>query len=315
MISLLEDSDASVRSSALETVIAVFQDPAIPSSARADLKNELTKQGIRKSSLDAILPKVFDIQSLNSSELRSTSINSLSPPTASASVQNHSDGQASITSPTTSALPPVDVPSSSILLSSSVTDGGQQGPVIQPVYITSGRELESEFAKMLPAWEGKETEHNWQAREGNVNTLRGMIKSGAHMQFTADFVSGLKTISDGLLKSLATLRTTMAVGTCNFLFESASLGNSFDPLLELFLPPLLRMSAQTKKIVFQASQSAATALIQSSSYNTRTLQYLWTCVNEKTIQARAAGICRIKEFLEVHGIRSRARLNRVEGWL
>lgn len=302
MISLLEDSDASVRSSASETIITVFQDPSIPPSARADLKNELTKQAIRKSTVDAILPKIFESQSLTTTENSISRAGSLSPPRASSSGIKTVDERASIASMTTSALPPSSVPTSTI------TDGGQSSVIIQPVYIASAREMESEFTKMLPPWEGKETEHNWQIREANVNRLRGMIKSNAHLQYTLDFVSGLKSISDGLLKSLASLRTTSAVGACTFLQEAASLGTSFDSLLDIFLPPLLRMAAQTKKIVFAASQNAATSLIQSTSYNTRTLQFLFTSVNEKTVQARTAGISRLQGFIEVHGQRSKAQI-------
>ncbi|KAH9816585.1 clasp N terminal-domain-containing protein [Melampsora americana] len=302
MISLLEDSDASVRSSASETIITVFQDPSIPPSARADLKNELGKQGIRKSTVDVILPKVFESQCLTTTENTISRAGSLSPPRASSSGMKTVDERATIASMVTPALPPSSVPTSSI------TDVGQSSGTISPVYITSSREMESEFAKMLAPWEGKETEHNWQVREGNVNRLRGMIKSNAHLQYTLDFISGLKSISDGLLKSLASLRTTSAVGACTFLQEASSLGTSFDSLLEIFLPPLLRMAAQTKKIVFSASQNAATALIQSTSYNTRTLQFLFTSVNEKTVQARTAGISRLQGFIEVHGQRSKAQI-------
>ncbi|KAG0150698.1 hypothetical protein CROQUDRAFT_651926 [Cronartium quercuum f. sp. fusiforme G11] len=308
MVSLLEDPDASVRSSALETIVTVFQDSSISPTARAGLKSELAKQAIRKATVEAILPKVFESQKLPPSENPLSRTGSLSPPQASSSGRSHSDERALIASVTTPRIPASDLAISSLVLTSSATDGSQSGAVVQPIYITSGREMEIEFSKMLPPWEGKETEHNWQAREGNVAILRGMIKSGAHLQFTADFVAGLKVISDGLLKSLATLRTTMAVAACTFLQESASLGIAFDPLLDVFLPPLLRMAAQTKKIVFQASQAAATAFIQATSYNTRTIQFLLTCVNEKTIQARAAGISRIKEFIEVHGHRSKVQI-------
>ncbi|EGF99452.1 uncharacterized protein MELLADRAFT_79460 [Melampsora larici-populina 98AG31] len=302
MISLLEDSDASVRSSASETIITVFQDPSIPPSARADLKNELAKQGIRKSTVDTILPKIFESQNLTTTENTISRAGSLSPPRASSSGIKTADERASIATMTSSTLPPLGVPTS------SVTDVGQSSGTIQAVYIASSREMESEFTKMLPPWEGKETEHNWQIREANVNRLRGMIKSNAHLQYTLDFVSGLKSISDGLLKSLASLRTTSAVGACTFLQEASTLGSHFDSLLDLFLPPLLRMAAQTKKLVFSASQNAATSLIQSTSYNTRTLQFLFTSVNEKTVQARTAGISRLQGFIEVHGQSSKGQI-------
>ena len=41
--------------------------------------------------------------------------------------------------------------------------------------ITSAHDLERETAAMLPAFEGKESEANWQARETAVVRLRGTL--------------------------------------------------------------------------------------------------------------------------------------------
>ncbi|WAQ93103.1 hypothetical protein PtA15_18A160 [Puccinia triticina] len=296
LVSLLEDSDASVRTAASECVTTVFSDPSLPPSARGDLKNELAKQGTRRSTVDIILAKVFSTSNPAVNSTCALGSSADDPPLTQtddsvrdqAVNSNHDPLASSQSGPPGSEPPP---PSG----------------IIHPVFVSGPRELESIFAKMLPPWEGKETEHNWQAREANLNTLRGMIKTNVHMQYAADFIIGLKSVSEGLLKSLASLRTTMAVGACNAFAELSVLGAALDPLVDIILPPLLRMAAQTKKLVFQASQAAVSALIKST-YHPRVLQYLSACINEKTVQSRVAGISRMKEFLDFHGQRSKSQI-------
>ncbi|KNZ61165.1 hypothetical protein VP01_1442g3 [Puccinia sorghi] len=296
LISMLEDSDVSVRTAASECVTTVFSDPSLPASARGDLKNELAKQGTRRSTVDAILAKVFSSSNplVNStSTIKSGPDDSSSKPTDDGTRDQAVSSTNDPLNSSQSGLPGSEPPPTS--------------GIIHPVYVSGLRELETIFSKMLAPWEGKETEHNWQAREANLNTLRGMIKTDVHVQYPADFITGLKSISEGLLKSLASLRTTMAVGACNVFVEISTLGSALDPLVDIILPPLLRMAAQTKKIVFQASQAAVSALIKST-YHPRVLQYLSVCVNEKTVQARIAGISRMKEFLDFHAQRSKTQI-------
>lgn len=45
---------------------------------------------------------------------------------------------------------------------------------------------------MLPPFEGKESEHNWQLRERAINRVRGMLKGDVHIRFTDAFMEGLK---------------------------------------------------------------------------------------------------------------------------
>lgn len=51
---------------------------------------------------------------------------------------------------------------------------------LTPSQVASARDLESEFAKMHPAFEGKETEHNWQARDRHVARIRGGSDDSAY---------------------------------------------------------------------------------------------------------------------------------------
>jgi hypothetical protein len=56
---------------------------------------------------------------------------------------------------------------------------------------------------MLPHFQGRETEHNWNPREKAVIHLRGMLKGQAFEQFPEAFVGGLKHgFFEGLSKSV-----------------------------------------------------------------------------------------------------------------
>ena len=58
--------------------------------------------------------------------------------------------------------------------------------------IASARDLDAEFAKMLPHFAGKETEHNWTPREKAVVRVRGMLRGEAHRQYPEAFLAGMK---------------------------------------------------------------------------------------------------------------------------
>ena len=59
LVSALEDSDSTVRETAKTSVVALFTGPGASDAARADLKRELTKKGVRKTIVDAVLLKVL----------------------------------------------------------------------------------------------------------------------------------------------------------------------------------------------------------------------------------------------------------------
>jgi CLIP-associating protein 1/2 len=55
LVEALEDSDGSVRDCARQSVITLFSGHAASDGARADLKNEMGKKGVRKGIVDGIL--------------------------------------------------------------------------------------------------------------------------------------------------------------------------------------------------------------------------------------------------------------------
>jgi CLIP-associating protein 1/2 len=59
LVSALEDSDSIVRETAKTSVVTLFTGPGATDAARADLKRELAKKGVRKTIVDTVLTKVL----------------------------------------------------------------------------------------------------------------------------------------------------------------------------------------------------------------------------------------------------------------
>ena len=59
LIDALEDTDPAVRECARQSVVELFTGPGATDAARADLKKEMTKKGVRKTIVDGVLSKVL----------------------------------------------------------------------------------------------------------------------------------------------------------------------------------------------------------------------------------------------------------------
>lgn len=59
LVNALEDPDPIVRDVARESVIAIFTAPTVGAAAKADLKKELIKKGVRKTTSDIVLRRTL----------------------------------------------------------------------------------------------------------------------------------------------------------------------------------------------------------------------------------------------------------------
>jgi CLIP-associating protein 1/2 len=59
LVAALEDGDAHVRDCARPSVIELFTGPGVSDAARADLKKEMSKKGVRKTIVDGVLSKLI----------------------------------------------------------------------------------------------------------------------------------------------------------------------------------------------------------------------------------------------------------------
>lgn len=59
LVDALEDTDGNVRACATPSIIELFTGPSVTDAARADLKKELKKKGVRKAIVDNVLSKLM----------------------------------------------------------------------------------------------------------------------------------------------------------------------------------------------------------------------------------------------------------------
>ncbi|KAF8845660.1 hypothetical protein BDN67DRAFT_993328 [Paxillus ammoniavirescens] len=336
LVGTLEDTDGNVRACATPSIIELFTGPGVTDAARADLKKEMTKKNVRKTIVDNVLTKLMSSSrstgastpqsegsdtgesgarkgyippSLMLQTRRPTVGGASGPPAATPMARAVSQGNVKEPSRPASraamvASPPLSQPSS------------ESASTVEPAFIASARDLENEFAAIAKAFEGKETEHNWAARERGVQRVRGMIRGDIHSRYPDVFVQCLK---DGFvqasLKTLASLRTTVTASTCSLYVElAAALGPGIDQFCEPLFTNLLRMAGFTKKITAQQSQQSLSVIIRHASAHPRTfLPLLWNTLQEKTVQSRTYAVGHIKQYIEVHGHRSRSYIESAGG--
>ncbi|KAF5388162.1 hypothetical protein D9615_000202 [Tricholomella constricta] len=330
LVDCLEDTDAHVRECARQSVVELFTGPGVSDGARADLKKEMTKKGVRKTIVDGVLFKLLggsvssNPQSRDGSENGdppSTKPKEYIPPSLALQGRKPTAGsQNNGISRTASHGSVMDIsrpssraavgPSSGSSIPSTPTNDSIE---VQPVYIASTKDLETEFAAMLKPFEGKETEHNWAAREQAIVRVRGMLKGDVHVRYMETFLTSLKEgFIQWSLKALASLRTTVSANTASLYSElAAALGPAIDPFCDSLLTNLLKMAGFTKKIAAQQSQASVTSIITHASAQPRIiLPLLWGMLQEKTIQTRAFVVAHLKQYIEVHGHRAK---NTIEG--
>ena len=298
-VDLLSDADATVREGARATLVALFSS-ATP-AAKADLKKELEKKGVRKQTADGILRDVLGAPSASVASVPSPAAPTSFAPTA----RNHSaPSYGEVETPTSYSKPPFGSTSTSHASTPGTASASTTAAAddIRPVYIASRSDLERTFATMLPFFESKESEHNWLNREQSMIKIRGLIVSGAHRQFGESFfVSQLKTAQEGILKCVASLRTTLSMHAVHLVQELAiELGDDLAPCVEAFLMNLTAMAGFTKKLIANATQEAAAAIMVNVSFRPLYLQLIWQGIQDKNVATRTAAAEHLCTVLNHH---------------
>ncbi|KAJ3909224.1 clasp N terminal-domain-containing protein [Lentinula edodes] len=324
LVDCLEDTDAHVRDCARQSVIELFSGPSVTDAARADLKKEMSKKGVRKTIVDGVLSKILNgngadsnPQSPSGSESGDSKPVSYVPPSLALQGRKAS-GAPTPLAPSLSQSGIIRPPSRAAALDSSMppTPTTEVPSEVKPVYIASVRDLENEFQGMEKAFEGKETEHNWSTREQSILRVRGMLKGDVHQKYFDSFLACLKqSFIQWSLKTLASLRTTVCTNTCALYQElAAALGTSIDPLCDLLLTHLLRMAGFTKKLTADRSQAAVNSLIMYSSGTPRIFISLISQISkEKNVQARNFAMGHFKAYIDIHGHRAKSAIESFGG--
>lgn len=227
-----------------------------PNAAKSDLKRQLknfkVRPAIEQAIVKALAPTAGD-RSETPAEPR---------PNLTASASAHAAER-----PTTPMLP--------------------KGDSVEPMYVNTQRELDDIIRDMHQHFDGRETEQNWLKREESIITLRRLIAGNAVSDFHDAFVTGVRGLLDGIIKGITTLRTSLAKESCTLVQDMANaLGTSIDPMVELLMQTLLKLSASTKKIASQLANTTIDIILSRATFNSRLLQHVSFASQDKNVQPR-----------------------------
>ncbi|KAI9846571.1 MAG: suppressor of tub2 mutation [Sclerophora amabilis] len=162
-----------------------------------------------------------------------------------------------------------------------------QDDVVEPLDVRSAKELEEMFRAMHVHFEGRESESNWSHRERDVKTLRRLTAGNAPKKFLVAYQTEIKNIFDGILKAINSLRTTVASSGCTLIRDIARYTNmKFEPVIEVLLQNLIKLSGNTKKLNAHNGTSTLEMLLAHIPYSTRIMHHLWGALQEKNAQLR-----------------------------
>lgn len=126
LVAALEDSDSNVRECAKQSLVELFTSPGVTDAARADLKKEMTKKGVRKATMDSVLGQVL---SASTSSLNSAASNET---TQSGGKKEYVPPSLALLgkTPTTFSNGPGSTPGSSAVARVRTTSRGNTGPKV-----------------------------------------------------------------------------------------------------------------------------------------------------------------------------------------
>ncbi|KAF5856905.1 suppressor of tub2 mutation [Aspergillus alliaceus] len=326
LVSCLEDADSVVRDTAKSTTVELFR--SAPARAKSDLTKEMSTQNVRKSIVNAIIANigleddasVAIARPLSRTEPRPTSRVETQPPRPVSRVEVVRQRPPAVSHshpPSPPELPVEPIPilieseplkrrpgsSKSEQEQSNMTelDGNEvlpflaryeEGDSIKPLKTGSGKHIDSLFRAMAPAFEGRETEQNWILREKYMTALRQLTYGNSPRDFPQHFYAGIKSLLDGIFKTVTSLRTTTSANGCLLIQDLAKVcGPKLDPMVEIMMQNLIKLCSGMKKISTQNGNLCVDALLANVSYTPRLLHHVTRACEDKNLQLRlyAAG--------------------------
>lgn len=158
---------------------------------------------------------------------------------------------------------------------------------IVPIDCHSADDLYKRVNELQPAFDGKETEFNWGVREKNIIVLRSLLRGNSPDDYVEELISSIKDISEGVCKAITSLRTTLSSHGCQLIKEMAViLKTAFDPLVDLFLPTLIKLCSATKNIASSNANMAICTIFLNISFSSRWFSKILLASTEKNTSPR-----------------------------
>ncbi|KKY38464.1 putative heat repeat containing protein [Diaporthe ampelina] len=265
LMELLEDADPSVRDTAKTTVIELFRDA--PGTAKADLKKQLENFRVRPAIKQAIVKELVP---------RSTT------------PAPDESGPADLPRPASRPNLAASVSSMSTFSDRPITPmPDTRAETVEPSYLNTTRELDDMFTQMHGYFDGRESEHNWMLREQSINKLRRLMAGNAVSDYHDPFLAGLRSLLDGIIKAITSLRTSLSKEGCALVQDIAiNYGSGMDPMVELLMQTFVKVSAATKKIASQQANVCIDTIIGRVTYTNRIMQHVAGACTDKNVQPR-----------------------------
>ncbi|KAI8587386.1 clasp N terminal-domain-containing protein [Geranomyces variabilis] len=296
LMKMLEDTNEGIRTASREAVVVLYNATSVK-AMRTDIRKELVKNKTRGSIVEGILAQLVDNTIIDAEPLPSSSSE-----TDLGSVAAKLNGDSLRTK--REAVTPKDI-------TPPATAGGTQAPTPVPLNVYSLRDLETEIATFCTTFDGKETEENWQSREVAIQRFRCLCRGNARDM--PGFVLQLRPAVDAMARTLHSLRTALVITACSAIDDMANiLGSELEPLTDMLVSNLIKLTGQAKKVVSTASINAIQKIIRQCGFQPKSLQYFATALSDKNATARAAAAVFVKTVLEemTHESEDRAVLER-----
>ncbi|OLL21669.1 Protein stu-1 [Neolecta irregularis DAH-3] len=288
LITALEDSQESVRDTAKVVVVDLFKNA--PGHAKADLRKMLVRQNVRKGIATYILANL-NLEP-HDNEIRYPAADHV------VSIQDEDSNPTKRVAGTTS------IAGSATGSIATTYVGSLPGSEMEPLdacWVSTAREFDNLIQNMLPYFESKESEQNWNLREKSIMKLRQVIRGNSYRDHPSNVIIGIKNLTDGIIKGASSLRTTLCISSLQLIKDLVIvLGPGMDPFVEIYLSTLIKLSALTKKIAAQAASITASVLIANVSFSTRIVQHIWIGVQDKNTQPRIYAGQWLRTLLEAH---------------
>ena len=90
----------------------------------------------------------------------------------------------------------------SVATSAILSAAGAEMEQMDACIIASKGDLEYEIQGMLPAFEGRESEQNWNLRDKHITRLRGLLRGNAYKEYPTTFMNGIGSLQSGIVKGV-----------------------------------------------------------------------------------------------------------------
>lgn len=310
LVNLLRDDSIEVLKN---TEVLLIKYYTLNKSKTQDLVHEFKVQKIDSKTATKVLKEV-DLVAANqyASETRSTDTSSRSTIDSFNNLARFKGTKPAVTNKTKGKLLTTNKELANILEKITTAKLDES---IQPKVISSAQDLSREVESLLPPFNGKETEFNWGNREKNINKFRSII-AGNSEKYPDALLQSVRALSEGISKSVCSLRTTLSSSGCHLIKELAAyLGKHLDPVSEQMFHPLASMTSATKKITSMNAFGSLCVLLVNTSYSNRIFNQCFTLYQDKNIQPRLYSSTFLQIFILKHGAKlDQQSLETIQKW-